>query len=43
MLREDHRLGVFEYRVLRIFGPKKDKVTGKWRALYNEGLHSFYS
>jgi hypothetical protein len=31
-LREEHRLRVFENRVLRrIFGPKKDKVTGEWR------------
>jgi hypothetical protein len=31
-LREEHRLGVFENRVLkRIFGPKRDEVTGRWR------------
>jgi hypothetical protein len=31
-LREEHRLRVFENRVLRrIFGPKRDEVTGKWR------------
>jgi hypothetical protein len=31
-LREEHRLGVFENRVLRrIFGPKRDDVTGEWR------------
>jgi hypothetical protein len=31
-LREEHRLGVFENRVLRrIFGPKRDEVTGEWR------------
>jgi hypothetical protein len=30
-LREEHRLGVFENRVLRrIFGPKRDEVTGEW-------------
>jgi hypothetical protein len=35
---------VFEYRVLRrIFGPKRDEVTGGWRKLYNEKLHNFYS
>jgi hypothetical protein len=36
-LREEHRLRVFENRVLRrIFGPKKDEVTGDWRKLHNE-------
>jgi hypothetical protein len=31
-LREEHRTRVFENRVLRrIFGPKRDEVTGKWR------------
>ena len=31
-LREEHRLRVFENRVLRrIFGPKRDEVTGEWR------------
>jgi hypothetical protein len=39
-LREDHRLVVFENRVLRrIFGPKIDEVTGEWRKLHNEELH----
>jgi hypothetical protein len=39
-LREEHRLGVFENRVLsRIFGPKRDDVTGEWRELHNEELH----
>jgi hypothetical protein len=34
--REEHRLGVFENRVLRrIFGPKRDEVTGEWRKLIN--------
>jgi hypothetical protein len=43
-LREEHRLGVFEHRVLRrIFGPKKDEVTGEWRKLHNEELHDLYS
>jgi len=38
-LREKHRLRVFENRVLRrIFRPKKNKVTGEWRKLYNEEL-----
>jgi hypothetical protein len=35
---------VFENRVLRrIFGPKRDEVTGGWRKLHNEELHSLYS
>jgi hypothetical protein len=35
---------VFENRVLRrIFGPKRDEVTGEWRKLYNEELHNLYS
>jgi hypothetical protein len=35
---------VFENRVLRrIFGPKRDEVTGEWRKLHNEKLHYFYS
>jgi hypothetical protein len=42
-LTEEHRLRVFENRVLRIFGPKKDEVTGGWRKLHNEGLHNLYS
>jgi hypothetical protein len=41
-LREGQRLRVFENRVLRkIFGPKRDEVTGEWRKLHNEELHSF--
>jgi hypothetical protein len=43
-LREKLGLRVFENRVLRkIFGPKMDKVTGKWRKLHNEELHDLYS
>jgi hypothetical protein len=39
-LREEHRLRVFENRVLRrIFGPKRDEVIGGWRKLHNEELH----
>ena len=34
-LREERRLRVCENRVLRIFGPKKDEVTGEWRKLHN--------
>jgi hypothetical protein len=42
-LREEHRLRVFENRVLRgIFGPKRDEVTGDWRKLHNEELHNLY-
>jgi hypothetical protein len=43
-LREDHRMRVFENRVLRrIFGPKRDEVTGECRKLHNEELHIIYS
>jgi hypothetical protein len=42
--REEHRLRVFEKRVLRrIFGPKKDEVTGGWRKLLDEELHGSYA
>jgi hypothetical protein len=42
-LREEHRLRVFENRVLRgIFGSKMDEVTGEWRKLHNEGLNDLY-
>jgi hypothetical protein len=35
---------VFENRVLRrIFGPKRNEVTGDWRKLHNEELHNLYS
>jgi hypothetical protein len=38
-LREERRLRVFEYKVLRrIFGPKRDEVTGEWRKLQSEEL-----
>jgi hypothetical protein len=43
-LREEHRLRVFENRVLRrIFGPKRDEVTEEWRKLHNAELHNLYS
>ena len=43
VLREEHRLRVFENGVLRrIFGPKKDEVAGKWRKLHNEELNVLY-
>jgi hypothetical protein len=42
-LREEHRLRVFENRVLRrIFGPKGDEVIGEWRKLHNKELHDLY-
>jgi len=34
---------VFENRVLRIFGPKRDEVRGEWRKLHNEELTDLYS
>ena len=43
-LREERRLRVFEKRVLRrVFGPKRDEVTGEWRKLHNEELRDLYS
>ncbi|KAJ4432681.1 hypothetical protein ANN_21304 [Periplaneta americana] len=43
-LREEHRLRVFENKVLRkIFGAKRDEVTGEWRKLHNTELHGLYS
>jgi hypothetical protein len=42
-VREEHRLRVFENRVLRrIFGPKREE-DGSWRKLHNDELHSLYS
>jgi len=42
-LWKERRLGVFEKRVLRrIFGPKRDEVTGEWRKLHNEKLNDLY-
>ena len=42
-LRDEHRLRVFENRVFRrIFGPKRDWVTGEWRKLHNEELNDLY-
>jgi hypothetical protein len=40
-LREECRLRVFENR--RIFGPKRDEVTGEWGKLHNEELNNLYS
>jgi hypothetical protein len=42
-LREKHRPRMYENRVLRISGPKRDEVTGGWRKLHNEELHNLYS
>ena len=43
-LREERWLRVFEKRVLRrVFGPKRDEVTGEWRKLHNEELSDLYS
>jgi len=43
-LREERRLRVFENKVLRrIFGPKRDEVTGEWRKLHIEVLNDLYS
>jgi hypothetical protein len=43
-MREKRRLRVFENRVLRrVFGPKRDEVTGEWEKLHNEVLNDLYS
>jgi hypothetical protein len=43
-LKVEHRLGVFDNRLLRrIFGPKGDEVTYEWRKVHNEELHILYS
>jgi hypothetical protein len=43
-LREEHSLRVFQNRVLRrIFGLKRDELTGVWSKLHNEELHNLYS
>jgi hypothetical protein len=43
-LMEEHRLQVFESRVLRkIFGPNRDEVTWDWRRLQKEELYDLYS
>jgi hypothetical protein len=44
ILRKERKLRVFENMVLRrIFGPRRDEVTGKWRRLHNEELNDLYS
>jgi len=43
ILRKERRLRVFENRVLRkIFGPRRDEVTGGWSKLHNEELNDLY-
>jgi hypothetical protein len=43
-LREECRLRVFKSKMLRrIFGPKRDEVTGEWRRLHNKELYALYS
>jgi len=42
-LREERKLRVFENMVLRIFGPRRDEVTGEWRRLHNEELNDLYA
>jgi hypothetical protein len=42
-LREECKLSMFENRVQRIIGPKRDEVTGEWRKLHNEELNDLYS
>ena len=43
-LREEHRLRVFQNSMLRrVFGPKRDEVTGEWRKLHNEEFRDLYS
>ena len=43
-LREEYRLRVFENKVFRkIFGAKKDEITGEWIKLHNAELHALYS
>jgi hypothetical protein len=40
---KEHKLRVSENRVLRIFGPKRDEMTGEWKRLHNKELHDLYS
>ena len=42
-LREERKLRVFENMVLRIFGPRREEVTGEWRRLHNEELNDLYT
>jgi hypothetical protein len=40
--RKKHGLRVFENKVLRILGPKRDEVTGEWRRLHKGKLYALY-
>ena len=42
-LQVERKLRVFQNMVLRIFGPRRDEVTGEWRRLHNEELNDLYS
>jgi hypothetical protein len=42
-LREEHRLGCLRTVLRKIFGPKRDEVTGEWRKLHNEELRDLHS
>jgi hypothetical protein len=41
--REEHKPGVCDKRVMRMFGPKREEGTGGWRRLHNEKLHNLYA
>jgi hypothetical protein len=41
--KHEHELATFFFFRRRIFGPKRDEVTGEWRKLHNEELHDLYS
>jgi hypothetical protein len=43
ILKEEHRLKVFENRVEEDIGPRRNEVAGGWRKLHNEELHDLYS
>ena len=43
-MREEHKVRAFENRMLgKIFGPRRDEVTGEWRRLHNEKLNDLHS
>jgi hypothetical protein len=42
-LKDEYRLRVFENRVLRIFGPKRDEIRKQWRRLHKVELYALYS
>jgi hypothetical protein len=43
LIKEEHRLRMFENRMMRTFGPKRYGVTGGWRKLHAEELHNLYT